>query len=358
MAHKALTRRTFIGCAAIAGSTALIANPIEAYAVTAAQKQAEAQTALTKLNALQADLNKASENLDAAEQAQAEAKAKMSEAQTRIEEATGKISDLQDRLGVRAKSMYRSGSLSFLDLLMGATSFQAFSNNWEILNDMNQTDADLVQETKDLRTEVQEQKQVYAQEEARAQEEAAKAAEEKKQAEVLVAEVQSTYNSLSAEAAALVLAEQTAQDETNETTPANPKSKPKDKNSNGNSSSGSKGSGGTAPAYSGANEAVRRAYGQLGVPYVSKGATAGVGWDCSGLVSYCLTGRNGRTLGNSSVLSGYPQVSDPQPGDICYRPGHVGLYIGGGQMIHAPEPGKVVTVANCSGNMTYHRYTG
>ena len=74
----------------------------------------------------------------------------MDEAQARIDEANGQIDDLQGKLGSRARSMYRSGSATFLDLLLGATTFQAFTSNWDLLPDMNQDDADMVQQTKDL----------------------------------------------------------------------------------------------------------------------------------------------------------------------------------------------------------------
>ena len=94
--------------------------------------------------------------------AQREAEAKRDEAQARIDEANGQIADLQTRLGSRARSMYRTGGSSFLDLLLGATTFQEFSTGWDMLNTLNENDADLVQQTKDLRAEVQEQQAAYA----------------------------------------------------------------------------------------------------------------------------------------------------------------------------------------------------
>mgnify|MGYP002511351891 CR=1 FL=1 len=105
--------------------------------------------------------------------AQQQAQAKMDEAQARIDEASGQIDDLQGKLGSRARSMYRTGSATFLDLLLGATSFQAFTSNWDLLNDMNQDDADMVQQTKDLKAEVEAQKATYAEQERVAAEKAA-----------------------------------------------------------------------------------------------------------------------------------------------------------------------------------------
>ena len=117
-------------------------------------------------------------------------------------------------------------------------------------------------------------------------------------------------------------------------------------NSNkGNSSSSSSSSSGSYVSGS----TVSRAYSALGKPYVW-GAAGPNSFDCSGLVSFCLTGRYSHTYSSSDFV-GLTKVSNPQPGDICVRVGHVGVYIGGGQMIHAPHTGDVVKVASVPSNM-------
>ncbi len=118
-------------------------------------------------------------------------------------------------------------------------------------------------------------------------------------------------------------------------------------NSNkGNSSN--KGTSNNAPSYV-SGDAVSRAYSALGKPYVW-GATAPNSFDCSGLVGFCLTGRYSRSC-TSASLNALPTVSNPQPGDVCVRSGHCGIYIGNGQMIHAPHTGDVVKVASVPSNM-------
>ena len=85
----------------------------------------------------------------------------------------------------------------------------------------------------------------------------------------------------------------------------------------------------------------------LGYPYVWGGSTPGVGLDCSGLTQYCY-----RQAGISiprNTESQYAQgkklsLSEAQPGDILYRTGHVGIYIGGDRYIHAPHRGEVVKI--------------
>lgn len=128
--------------------------------------------------------------------------------------------------------------------------------------------------------------------------------------------------------------------------------------SGGSSSGGSSSGGGSTPGYdvSTGNAVVDRAYAQLGKPYVW-GATGPNSFDCSGLVGYCLTGSYSR-IWTSGDYAGWPSVSNPQPGDICVISGHCGIYIGNGQMIHAPQPGDVVKIASVQSGMWYVRYPG
>ncbi len=103
---------------------------------------------------------------------------------------------------------------------------------------------------------------------------------------------------------------------------------------------------------------VAEAYKYLGIPYVWGGASAS-GADCSGLVllAHKAIGVDLPHYSGSQGAGGaYVAPSDRQPGDVvCYN-GHVGVYIGGGQMIHAPQPGENIEIVDVYGSPWYRRY--
>lgn len=121
-------------------------------------------------------------------------------------------------------------------------------------------------------------------------------------------------------------------------------SRPSGNNTSSSTTSGSNANGGTI---------VSRAYSQLGKPYVW-GAYGPSSFDCSGFVSYCLTGSYTR-LGTTLTFMGWTRVSNPQPGDVVTTATHCGIYIGNGQMIHAPHTGDVVKVGPVQSGMIYVR---
>jgi cell wall-associated NlpC family hydrolase len=116
------------------------------------------------------------------------------------------------------------------------------------------------------------------------------------------------------------------------------------------------------PSPSTAGEAaVNSALGQLGTPYVWGGGAPG-GFDCSGLVSwaYAQAGRGGLPHFTGALWNSGTHISsqsDLAPGDLVFFHGlgHVGLYIGGGNFVHAPHTGDVVKISNLG---SYGGYVG
>jgi peptidoglycan DL-endopeptidase CwlO len=101
---------------------------------------------------------------------------------------------------------------------------------------------------------------------------------------------------------------------------------------------------------------------QLGTPYVWAGSSPG-GFDCSGLVMWAYA-QVGVSLPHSSYGQygyGVPVSRDQlQPGDLVFFDGlgHVGIYIGGGQFVHAPHTGDVVKISSLGEGWYSSTYVG
>jgi len=105
------------------------------------------------------------------------------------------------------------------------------------------------------------------------------------------------------------------------------------------------------PPSSRAGVAVNAALSQQGVPYRYATSNPGVSFDCSGLTAYAW-GQAGVYLPHQSraQAASIPSVSQgsAQPGDLLfyYSPiSHVGVYLGNGQIVHAPNTGSFVNIA-------------
>ncbi len=352
-----------------------------AFAAPSDDKQAEAQAALQKLNQYQSELDQASANYEAAHQEQIDAQNRVDEAQKQIEEKSAQIEKDQQRLSDRARDMYRSGDTNFLDVILGASSFEQFATTWNMLETLNGNDAELVSETKTAREELQAAKQEAEEQAKVASDKAEEAKSVAEAADQKASEMQQTYNSLSAEAQELISQERAAQEAqqqaaaaaaeqngtagndaaatiTNNNSNSNRNNTTSNNSSNSNNSNknnaSSSATNNSKPQSVSGNSVVNRAYSQLGKPY-KWGAVGPNSFDCSGLVSYCLTGSYSR-LGTTGTFMGWTRVSNPQPGDICVNSHHCGIYIGGGQMIHAPQTGDVVKVSSVHSGMIYVRY--
>ena len=370
----------------------------QAHAETAAEKQAEAEAALANLNALQETLDRLEAEYGEAQMAQAEAEASRDEAKQRIDDLNAEIADVQGRLDGHVRDMYRTGSVSFIEMLLGAASFEEFAMGLDMANKVSQSGADLVDHQRSLKQEAEEQATVYEEQAAVAAQKSAEVEEAAAQAQATIADMQATYDSLSAEAerlleeeraaqraaeearAAAIVAESAARAQAEAEAQARAQRQQQQQQqqlvaAGPDNAGGATTDAGTievqaAPtydaaadaepvvsesvAYEGGSDTVSRAYACLGAPYVWGGVGPN-GYDCSGLVSYCLTGQHTR-LGTTYTFMGWPQVSDPQPGDVCVNWSHTGIYIGGGQMIHAADYGTGVIIGPVQSGMIIVRY--
>lgn len=365
-----LSRRAFIGGAAALGATSLII-PEFAFAETAAEKQAEADAVRNQLVGLQADLETAGENYYAALDEQESAQRSMEEQQVKIDETTEEIEGLQDRLSTRARSMYRSGSTTFIDFLLGASSFAEFTQNWELLNQINANDADLVDQTKAAREQLQAAKDEFARQEQIAAQKAAECKQIHDEVQVKVQNATDLMNSLDEEARALLEQEQAAaaaaaaaqaQAEAEAAAAAaggngggNQGGGSNDGgNQGGGGNDGGGNGGGSTIVYPGGggsagdnSAAYSYACSRIGCPYVWS-AEGPDSFDCSGLVTWAY-----RQLGIELPHQSEAQmaratrvvsVSEARPGDVLWRYGHVGIAggYGGTPYVHAPTFGACV----------------
>lgn len=342
--HISMIRKSAAGFLLAVGLV-LTLVPVQAFGVTAAEKQVEVQRVSAQLTALNDELALAVDNYNLANRDHDRAVAEVDKCQERINEAQAKIEALQERIKTRATSMYRSGSMTYLDVLMGVGTFDDFATVWDSLNTLNADDADLVVESKQAKAEYDAAKVELDEKQAEAETQLEAASAYKAEVEDKMNQYESLYNGLSSEYQELVAQERAAQEQAAASASAAYFPSVSSGSSNNHSS------GSSRPSYNvGGSDAVSRAYSAIGVPYVY-GASSPSAFDCSGLVSYALTGSFGHAYVSQDFWA-MPAVSDPRPGDVvACSAGHCGLYIGNGQMIEAPYTGASVRVSSVRGKI-------
>ena len=317
----------------------------------------------SEVSSLQDQLTDIMSKLGDLEESLIEKGEEITKAEEDLKEAQEKEQEQYEAMKKRIKFMYEEGDTTALETLVTAENFSDLVNKAEYVQNVHTYDRKQLEEyieTKqqiaDLKTTLEdEQKNMESmQAEYENKESELSSTIESKKAEVanLDSQIQAAAEAAAAEALA---AQQQAAAANN--------------NNGGGSGNRNNGGNGTKPApaptpsgggsgnTSTAQAIVNAAYGQLGVPYVWGGTTPGVGLDCSGLTQYCHRVA-GISIGRTSEVQGGggKAVSNPQPGDLVCYGSHIGIYIGGGQMIHAPHTGDVVRVANVYGSPWYRRY--
>ena len=294
------------------------------------------------------------------------------------------IADGQAKLSTYVAGEYKTGGLSLIQVLTGVDDLGDMLNRLFYYGKVSDKQAQTIQEVKELKQQLtdkqSEQKKNVAATQKKVDELNAQQAEaqsvvnsldSKLQAE-LAAEAEKNA-ALQAGISASTAEKATVNNETAGTTENSSTNSGSNSSANTNKNNGGQSnnnqSGNTqskpstqqpatpapAPAPSAPSQSVdggsvvSRAYSKLGCAY-SWGGIGPNSFDCSGFVSYCLTGRYCR-LGTTGTFMGWTRVSDPQPGDVVVNSYHTGIYIGNGQMIHASDYNTGVIISSVAAGM-------
>ena len=333
------------------------------------------------------ELNKKIEELDGSvkenESKIAETKKQIEEAQKTIEQKDKEIADLQTKIAKREELLKKRlvalqekpnpnvvtevvvNSKSFADLIDRLTSVSQILESDQDIMKMQQNDQNKVKKDVALIKDTQKElKDAQAKLETAKKDLDAQKAQQQAAANDLSAKMQTVVNSMTStesqlkelEKQALVLQRLSEQQAAAANPAPNPAPAPAPNPAPAPAPQGHNDEGGRG-------DVVAKARSLVGMRYVWGSASpANGGFDCSGLVSY-VYGLGRQTT--DSLWNSVQKVSDPQPGDLVflqgtYRTGvsHVGIYIGGGQMIHAADESTGVTTGNLNSSYNKQHFLG
>jgi peptidoglycan DL-endopeptidase CwlO len=315
-------------------------------------KRAQAQAVLGKLQQLDASAQRANSAYQAANQ-----KLRLVERQLRVNRkaltvARGNFAVTQRKLARRLVTLYTSQSQqSSLAVILGARSIDDLITRIEAADSLSKQDAVLIHQVVGYQHQISRHQTLLRAEHARQSRLVAVRASERSQAEGRVASERQLYASVQSQIQQMVSAQQIRQAAAAHAATAaaqNQAAAPQGSFGVGNPVSTSI----PGDRYS---SVVGIAEQYLGVKYVWGGESP-AGFDCSGLVAYVYA-QVGVSLAHYTVAQwNYPDsVSVPrnqlEPGDLVffYGLGHVGIYVGGGNFIHAPHTGSSVRIDSLSG---------
>ncbi|MBS3957060.1 MAG: C40 family peptidase [Clostridiales bacterium] len=336
------SRRTPV---ALVLAVVLAFSAVSAYASPASAKREQARQVKQQIDALDVEVELAAEEYNEARIAHESLVSEMRATATRIAETEAVITDLQTRLEARAEAMYRNGPFSFLEVLLGAQDFEQFSTMWDLLQDINSSDAGNVENLQAAHVELAEANARLAEQEAAAKTVLDQMAANKAAIERKLADRKRMLAGLETEIAAIEAAERAraAAAERAAVSRSFPLVRQRSF---------------PPPTRAPRSEVVDIAKRYLGAPY--RWAASGPDmFDCSGFTLFVF-----RQVGVSLPHSSRAQYgvgervsrADLQPGDLVFFGSpirHVGIYVGGGQYIHSPRTGDVVKISSLGGRRDY-----
>lgn len=329
--------------------------------------QSQQQELQSQIDALDADLVNIIMNLDILE-------GELSDKQTELDNVTAQLAQAQedeqnqyDAMKKRIVYMYENGDDSYIEALVGATDFSDLLNRLEYAQQIYDYDRNLLTQYQETVQQVADLKSQVETEKAELEEVQQSYQEQQASYESMIAEKQSQmsdFDTQLASAQSLAAQYKATVDEQNEiirqeqaaAAAAAAQNNNNGSNTGGDSTTGgSTGGGGLNPPFStsvSGSDVVSYACQFIGNPYVWGGESLTNGADCSGFIK-SVYANFGISLPHSSVAlqraGSEVSYENAQPGDIVCYAGHVAIYMGGGQIVHASSPSTGIK----TGSATY-----
>lgn len=335
--------------------------------------------------ALQAELDRINSEVGVAAEAYNGAIYELGQVRERIDEnnrelvrTTRDLDRMQVILESRLLQLYTARDPSMAEILLTSGSITEVANRLDLVQRLGAHDAGVVNGLQASRERLTELRAHLVEDRAEASEQVEARAREKERIEALLAERESILSNANARLQSLIAAEeerrrreaaaeaalarqraaaQEAQQRAGEAATASPSASAATPASSPSPAPEPEQSA-PAPSGEGNARAAQIALQYLGVPYRWGGADPS-GFDCSGLASYAYA-QIGKSVPHytGAIWAQFPKVpaGSLQPGDmVFYRSdlGHMGIYIGGGQYVHAPQTGDVVKISSMSGRSDY-----
>lgn len=272
------------------------------------------------------------------------------------------------RLSGRVRAIYKQGDVSTAQILLSSGSIVSAVDRVELLNRIERQDANLVGDIRGFRDRARKARRQLVIDRAAAKHELASRARAKERVEGLLRQRQAVLSNAKGELGRMIAAEQERQRRQAEIQRQNAlaaqraaaaarasATSPAAASSAAAAAAASAAPSIPLPSGSGNAAAAQIALRYLGTPYVWGGAAPG-GFDCSGLASYAYA-QIGKSMPHYTVAiyNMFPKVpyDQLQAGDLVFFSGlgHMGIYLGNGQMVHAPHTGDVVRIASMSDRM-------
>jgi cell wall-associated NlpC family hydrolase len=329
-------------------------------------KRAQAQQVMGQLQHLSDSLERARSQYDAATQRLAKIQHDLRVNGHELKLAKHNLKQSQRVIAQRLVTLYTTDQASTLEVVLGARSLDDMITRMDSAKSVTSLDARVLAQVKTFRTAVKRNHELLANARVAQQDVVSQRAAAKASITSQITQQDSLLSSIKGEIARIVAADRARQ---LQMAAVAQQRLSLARVSQAQSQNDIVGATAVAPqsltvvappsTHSGAADA---ALGQLGTPYVWAGSQPG-GFDCSGLVMWAFA-QVGVSLPHSSYAQygyGVPVSRDQlQPGDLVFFDGlgHVGIYIGGDQFVHAPHTGDVVKISSLSEGWYTATYVG